>query len=257
MKEKFKSIFAAATLVLLSGSIANAHYGMIIPSDQMVMQGEDSKISLDLRFWHPMERIPMPLDKPAKFDVINNGKKTDLLGSLQPQTSDGMQTWSADYKIKRPGLYVFTMEPQPYWEPAEDKFIIHFTKAVVTSYGNDEGWGDEVGIKTEIVPLAKPYGQYAGNVFQGIVKMNGAPVPYSEVEVEYYNEDGSISAPNDYMITQTVKADSNGVFTYAAPIAGWWGFAALNDADFKIKHDGVDKDVELGAVLWVKFHDMK
>ena len=31
------------------------------------------------------------------------------------------------------------------------------------------------------------------------------------------------------MVTQTIKADPNGIFTYAAPKAGWWGFAALND----------------------------
>lgn len=257
MKKKFKSIFAAATLVLFSGSVANAHYGMIIPSDQMVMQGEDSTISLDVRFWHPMEGIAMPLEKPAKFNVIANGQKSDILGSLKSQTSKDMQTWGMDYKIKRPGLYVFTMEPQPYWEPSEDKFIVHHTKVVVTSYGNDEGWDEEVGLKTEITPLAKPFGQYTGNVFQGIVKMDGAPVPYSEVEIEYYNEDGSKTAPTDYMVTQTIKADGNGVFTYAVPSAGWWGFAALNDADFKIKYEGKDKDVELGAVLWVKFQDMK
>ncbi len=257
MNTKFKSILAATTLVLFSGSVANAHYGMIIPSDQMVMQGEESTIKLDVRFWHPMEGTPMPLDKPVKFDVIANGQKTDILGSLQSTTSKGMQTWGLDYKIKRPGLYVFTMEPQPYWEPAEDKFIIHYTKVVVTSYGNDEGWDEEVGLKTEIAPLSKPFGQYSANVFQGVVKMDGVPVPNAEIEVEYYNEDGSKTAPTDYMVTQTIKADSNGVFTYAAPVAGWWGFAALNDADFKIKHEGQEKDVELGAVLWVKFHDMK
>jgi cobalt/nickel transport protein len=77
------------------------------------------------------------------------------------------------------------------------------------------------------------------------------------VEVEYYNEDGSLSAPSDYMVTQAIKADQNGVFTYAAPRAGWWGFAALNTADETMKHDGVEKDIELGAVIWVKFHDMK
>ncbi|MBW2601720.1 MAG: DUF4198 domain-containing protein, partial [Deltaproteobacteria bacterium] len=65
------------------------------------------------------------------------------------------------------------------------------------------------------------------------------------------------TAPTDYMVTHTVKAAGNGVFTYAAPRAGWWGFAALNTSDIKKKHDGVDKDIELGAVLWVKFHDMK
>jgi len=55
------------------------------------------------------------------------------------------------------------------------------------------------------------------------------------------------------MITQTIKADGNGVFTYAAPTAGWWGFAALIPADFKLDYQGQKKDVELGAVLWVKF----
>jgi cobalt/nickel transport protein len=110
-------------------------------------------------------------------------------------------------------------------------------------------------LKTEIIPLCKPFGLYAGNVFQGIVKFNGKAVPFAEVEIEYYNIDGKITAPTDYMITQTIKADQNGVFTYAVPIAGWWGFGALNPADFKLQHNGKNKDVELGAVIWVKFHD--
>ena len=85
--------------------------------------------------------------------------------------------------------------------------------------------------------------------------MNGKAVPYAEVEIEYYNQNGKAKAPTDYMVTQTVKADQNGVFTCAVPKAGWWGFAALNKADFKIKHDGQKKDVELGAVIWVKFEE--
>jgi cobalt/nickel transport protein len=56
------------------------------------------------------------------------------------------------------------------------------------------------------------------------------------------------------MVTQTIKADGNGVFTYAVPSSGWWGFAALNPSDQKIKHQEKEKEVELGAVLWVKFH---
>nr|MDJ0885402.1 DUF4198 domain-containing protein [Desulfobacterales bacterium] len=134
-------------------------------------------------------------------------------------------------------------------------FIIHYTKTVVTAFGDDDGWDREVGLKTEIVPLSKPYGLYAGNLFQGIVKFDGRPVPYAAVEVEYYNRDLAARAPTDYMVTQTVKADQNGVFAYAAPRAGWWGFAALNTADYTLKADGVDKEVELGAVIWVKFED--
>jgi len=230
---------------------------MVIPSDQMVMQGEETNIKVDLMFWHPFEGIGMELVKPAKFAVVINGKETDLIGSLRPTKTKGNQTWTTSYKIKRPGVYMFCMEPQPYWEPAEDCYIIHYTKAVVTAFGDDEGWDEEIGLKTEIVPLSKPYGLYAGNVFQGIVKLDGKPVPYAEVEVEHYNKDGKYSASTDYMVTQTIKADNNGVFTYAAPKAGWWGFAALNTSDSKIKQNGEDKDVELGAVLWVKFHDMK
>ena len=125
----------------------------------------------------------------------------------------------------------------------------------MAAFGDDEGWDGEIGLKTEIVPLSKPFGLYAGNVFQGIVKLDGQAVPYAEVEVEYYNREGKSKAPTDYMITQTIKADKNGVFTYAAPIAGWWGFAGLSSADFKLKKDGKDRDVELGAVIWVEFHE--
>jgi cobalt/nickel transport protein len=237
--------------------MASAHYGMVIPSDSMVMQGENKVVKVTLSFSHPFEGHGMELVKPGAFGVMANGKKADLLGKLNKTKVMDHTAWTIDYKIDRPGVYMFYMEPKPYWEPAEDCFIIHYTKTVVTAFGDDEGWDEEVGLKTEIVPLAKPFGLYTGNVFQGIIKLDGKPVPHGEVEVEYYNEDGKSEAPTDYMVTQTIKADSNGVFTYAVPKAGWWGFAALNGADYKLKLKGEDKNVELGAVLWIKFHDWK
>jgi len=237
--------------------MASAHFGMVIPSDSMVMQGDNKTITLKLSFSHPMEGIGMDMVKPEAFGVVAKGKKQDLLPGLKAIKVMGHSAWQADYLVKRPGLYVFYMEPKPYWEPAEDCFIVHYTKTVVTAFGNDGGWDEEIGLKTEIVPLSKPYGLYAGNVFQGIVKLDGKPVPYAEVEVEYYNEDGKAEAPTDYMICQTIKADQNGVFTYATPRSGWWGFAALNTADEKLEHDGIKKDVEIGAVIWIKFHEWK
>jgi cobalt/nickel transport protein len=78
-------------------------------------------------------------------------------------------------------------------------------------------------------------------------------VPNAEVEVEYYNKDGKYEAPNEYMVTQVVRANADGIFTYGIPFAGWWGFAALNSSDDKMKHEGQDKDVELGAVIWMEF----
>jgi len=245
------------TMTILTSNSASAHFGMIIPSDSMVMAEDPKTVTLNLSFSHPFEAVGMELSKPEHFFVFSGAKKQDLTENLKPIKVMDHNAWQAVYPIKRPGAYTFVMAPQPYWEPAEDCFIIHYTKTVVAAFGDDEGWDKEIGLKIEIIPLSKPFGLYAGNVFQGIVKLNGKPVPYAEVEVEYYNEKKAVSAPTDYMVTQTVKADGNGVFTYAAPKAGWWGFAALNTSDQKIKKDGGKKDIELGAVIWVKFHEMR
>ena len=252
MKKLF--IFIIMSIIAsFSAGVALAHFGMLIPSDSMVMQEDNRTINLKLSFSHPFEGEGMELVEPVVFGVMASGKKADLLKTLKKTKVMEHTAWETSYTIKRPGVYMFYMEPKPYWEPAEDCYIVHYTKTVVTAFGDDEGWDQEIGLKTEIVPLSKPYGLYTGNVFQGIVKMDGKPVPFGEVEVEYYNKDRKAQAPTDYMVTQTIKADANGVFTYSAPKAGWWGFAALNTSDKKIK----GKDVEIGAVLWVKFHDWK
>jgi len=247
------TVLPALGLLFLAVAPARAHFGMIIPSDEMVMKGDSREVALQLMFWHPFEGVGMDLVKPAEFGVVAKGQKEDLLATLNPQKLKGRDTWKTRYIIKRPGIYVFYLIPQPYWEPAEDCFIVHYTKTVIAAYGEDEGWDEAIGLKTEIVPLSKPFGLYAGNVFQGVVLLNGKPVPGAEVEVEYFNVGGQYSAPSDYMVTQTIKADPNGVFTYAVPTAGWWGFAALSTDDRQIK----GKDVEIGAVLWVNFHEMK
>jgi cobalt/nickel transport protein len=149
------------------------------------------------------------------------------------------------------------MEPTPYWEPAEDKFIIHYTKAYIDAFGDDDGWSEATeGLKTEIVPLTRPGAQYAGNVFRGKVLLDSKPVINGEVEIEWYpGPDKKGDAPYESMVTQVVLTDENGNFSYSPPVAGWWGFAALNDADYKLQNEGEDKDVELGAVLWVYFHE--
>jgi cobalt/nickel transport protein len=245
------------TAIFILAGQAFAHFGMVIPSDSMVMQGENKNVTVTLSFSHPFEGHGMELVKPVDFGVMANGKKQNLLGNLKKTTIMGHTAWELDYAVKRPGVYIFFMEPKPYWEPAEDCFIVHYTKTVVTAFGDDEGWDEELGLKTEIVPLSKPFGLYTGNVFQGIVKLEGKSVPYAEVEVEYYNKDGKAQAPTDYMVTQTIKADKNGVFTYAVPKSGWWGFAALNTADEKLKYKGEEKDIEIGAVIWVEFQDWR
>ena len=56
--------------------------------------------------------------------------------------------WSADYQIRRPGDYTFFLTPSPYWEPVEDKFIVHYTKVCVNALGLEQGWDQPLGLET-------------------------------------------------------------------------------------------------------------
>ena len=243
-------------LVVLFGlvDVSQAHFGVILPDKSMVMQGDNANLELTLAFCHPFEQTGMTMAKPKAFGVLAGKEKIDLMKALQETKVLDKEAWKAAYALKKPGVYAFYFDPQPYWEPAEDKYIIHQTKTYVAAFGDEEGWDKEVGLKAEIVPLTRPFGLYAGNVFQGLVKFKGKPVAGADVEVEMWNPGKKVTAPNDYFITQVVKTDKNGVFTFAPPQAGWWGFSALNDDEKAIKHtDGTKKDAEYGAVLWVQF----
>ncbi len=265
MKVKMLSVLSLGG-VLLSAGIASAHFGTLIPSDDIISQGDSRKISIDVKFLHPVEGNYMEMVKPKKFGVLNNGKKHDLKDKLVRKTGHGAGQdgdfgyWQDKYKINRPGDYTFYMEPEPYWEPAENKYIIHYTKVCVSAFGRDDEWDSPVGLHTEIIPLTRPFGLWAGNIFRGQVLVDGKPAAGTEVEVEFLNEavpaNERIEPPSDPYVTQVVKADKDGIFSYAMPKSGWWGFAALNDASWKIPHDGVDKDVEIGAVFWVKTRDL-
>jgi len=244
-----------AFLLFLPMTTAQAHFGLILPDKSMVVQGDNTDLNLTLAFLHPFEQKGMTMAKPRAFGVKVGKEKTDLLKSLQETKVLDQTAWQTTYTLKKPGVYAFYFDPEPYWEPAEEKFIVHQTKTYVAALGDEENWDQEVGLKAEIIPLTRPFGLYAGNVFQGLVKFKGKPVANCDVEVEFWNPGGKVSAPNDYFVAQVVKTDKNGVFTFAPPAAGWWGFAALNEEKEAIMHEGKKRTAEYGAVLWVQFTD--
>jgi len=257
-----KRIFCSMPILLIP-LISFAHFGMIIPSRDIIMNGTSNTVKLKVMFVHPFEGNTMVMEKPLRFGVFFKGEKHSLLSHLSSikvkgyGEKKGHRGWEITYKFKHPGDYIFYCKPKPYWEPAEDKFIVHYTKVIVNAFGLEEGWDSEIGLKTEIIPLTRPYGLYTNNTFQGLVKVDGKPAPFTEVEVEYYNKDGKLSPPAPPFITQVIKCDFQGIFTYTMPKAGWWGFAALNEGKKKMSYKGKPKDVEIGAVLWVKTYDMR
>jgi cobalt/nickel transport protein len=120
-------------------------------------------------------------------------------------------------------------------------------------------------LPTEIVPLDKPYANWTGGVFRGVVLSDGKPVPNAELEVEYVNypldidvhrfaEKPQVALPQDSFGTMGIRANDRGEFTIGLARAGWWGVCALNVGPKK-EHQG--KPLSQDAVIWVQVKDMK
>ncbi len=267
--KKLVTVMALSLMaVFVVGGAASAHFQMVYTPDSFYDKGQE--IPLALVFSHPFEAgHTMDMGQPQEFYVVHKGKKKDLMKTLKPiewasLTNKG-KAFSSKYKMRGMGDWVFVLVPEPYYEKNEDCYIQQVTKMMVNAAGVPTDWDKELGLPAEIVPLDKPYALWTGNVFRGVVKGNGKPVPYAEVEVEYLNhppvpgknmfqKKALATAPQDAFVTSTIKADANGVFTYAIPKAGWWGFAALGVGP-QDKYKG--KENSQDAVIWVKAVDMK
>jgi cobalt/nickel transport protein len=243
-------------LIWLPG-LATAHFQTLIPSLDIIAEKSEHQIILDLSFTHPMQQGPvMAMGNPIRFGVIGPNGQEDLREHLISIQRQGKQAYQSNYRFTRPGDYCFYIEPAPYWEPSEGVMIKHYTKVVVGAFAGTKGWDQLAGFPVEIDPLVRPYGLWTGNLFQGVVKQSGKPVPFAEIEVEWLN-DGTIIPPSDPYITQIIKADANGTFSYALPRAGWWGFAALIKGDETlINPQGEVVPLEQGALIWIYARDM-
>ena len=74
-KSLFVFVLAGSLLFATQGF---AHFGMIIPSDSMVMADDSRTVELNLSFSHPFEIIGMDLEKPKSFMVLENGQEKNL-----------------------------------------------------------------------------------------------------------------------------------------------------------------------------------
>ncbi len=143
-----------------------------------------------------------------------------------------------------------------------DGLTLKVLQALKSLPGN---WSAPAGLKTEWVPLVKPYAMWTGMTFKAQLLSNGKPVANHDVEVEYMNHEPDMKknafkkeakseAPQDAFVTMGIKTDAHGYIEFAVPKAGWWGFCALSsgpDTEFKAKELSQD------AVIWLKAVDMK
>jgi cobalt/nickel transport protein len=122
-----KSVLIVLTLALglALAAPALAHFGMIIPDRNIVAKEDPKTVNLHYLFWHPMENQGMDMAKPLEVGCLVAGEKADMLASLKEKKVAKRTTWTASLPIRKPADYIFFLTPAPYWEPAEDKFIIH------------------------------------------------------------------------------------------------------------------------------------
>ena len=233
-----------STFLLLTFS--KAHFLTFIPKSDIVTDKKSSNLKLESMFIHPFEQTGMTMEKP--YGIFLENENNSL--SLEQTEKFGHKAWNSSYDIKKPGVYKFYVKPQAYYEPSEEKFISHVPKIIISAFGREDSWDEPLGLKYEIIPLVKPFGLYAGNIFQGKVLHNSKPASNVEVEVELFNTFG-LKAASDAHITQVVKTDENGNFSFVMNHKGWWGFAALIEEGEK-EYKGKKYPIENGALLWIK-----
>ncbi|PIE43429.1 MAG: nickel transporter [Gammaproteobacteria bacterium] len=252
----------------MAATSANAHFQMVYTPDLLLEKG--GMIELKMPFTHPAANgHVMNADKPLAFYHFKKGKKQDLTASLVESKWTSAENTGKSYKsttkLKGLGDNVFVLEMAPYLEESEDAYIQQFTKTIVNVGSLPTDWDSDFNLPAEIVPLTKPYAIYEGGSFTGVVRSQGKPVPFAEIEVEYINYDPdmakdafskqpNIHVPADAFVTMTIYADANGTFTFAIPKAGQWGFAALGVGP-ETSYKG--KELSQDAVIWVQAHKIK
>lgn len=266
--------------VLLSNpwlvSQANAHFQLLFTEEMALQRGQATDMLM--LFTHPVHGGPhMDMGKPRNFYVVSQrgdeaeSVRTDLMEYLTPIAWQSAQGETAAWRAQMPrsvtrsiGDYIFVLEPEPYYEAEEDKYIQQFTRTMLNIAGVPGNWAEPMGLPAEIQPLNKPYANWVGGVFRGVVLANGEAVPHAEIEIEYlnhhidraklsFNDVHRVELPQDSYGTMTIYADSAGEFTIGLPKAGWWGICALQ-VGATTEFDG--KPLSQDAVLWIQAKDM-
>ncbi|WP_456397724.1 DUF4198 domain-containing protein, partial [Desulfurobacterium sp.] len=166
-----KKILGLATVVFISmTAAASAHFLLLKPNTDIIGEGQSRTIKIEAKFTHPMEGGPNMPFKIIDSGAVINGKKYKLhwkkiMISAMKGSSKKVPMYKTTFKIRRPGVYQFYVNPTPYYEPAEEKFIKQITKVYVESFGLEDGWDKPIGLKAEIVPLTRPFGIWEGNTF--------------------------------------------------------------------------------------------
>jgi len=272
-----RAIPLALAAIAAGAAPAAAHFQMMHAGPANRAPGQPAEMLIV--FTHPFTGGPsMDMGTPEEFYMVHargeaEPEQVDLAQYLTPidWTDAHLDNVVTAYRASIPaadmrslGDYTFVLRPAPYLEEEEDVYIQQITKTVFNVGGVPGNWDQPLGLPTEIVPLGKPYANWTGGVFRGVVLSDGEPVPHAEIEVEYVNRaldaqshgwtgEAAIEAPFPPFENLSIRADASGTFTIGLPKAGWWGIGALGVGP-DTEHE--DKELSQDAVIWVEVTDM-
>ena len=269
--KRLSTILMTVALSVAAASPALAHFMVVYTPEIALSEGAD----LDTRiiFTHPAEAgHTMDMGGIREFYALyqrgdNEPQRIDLMDTLTEITWNNPESSGKAFSaliprktVRSMGDYTLVVVPGYYLEEDEDVYMQQITKLTFNVGGIPGNWAEPAGLPCEIVPLAKPYALWTGNVFKAQVLSEGKPVPNAEVEVEYMShmpdlsanampEASSVDYPHDAFVTQTIFSDDQGYITFGIPKAGWWGFTALGIGPVT-EHEG--KELSQDAVIWIK-----
>lgn len=273
---KITTLICRAVLITLLSTIslsASAHFIVMYTPETALNRASD--IPINIVFTHAFAGGPtMAMEKPQRFYYSRRqsgrSEEVDLMEYLEPvdwESGDGTVTaWKANIPrsvMRSLGDYQIILEPTPYYEEGEELYIQQFSKLMINVGGVPGNWAETVGLPAEIEALNKPYANWTGSVFRGIVLSDGLPVAFTEVEVEYLNhpldvennrfeDEGIIDAPHPSLASMVILTNEFGEFSFAMPKAGWWGFAALVVGPERVYNN---QNLSQDAILWVQVVD--
>lgn len=268
-------LILSGLLTLLLCVPALAHFQMIYTPQSALERG--GELTLKLVFTHPFEaNHTMDMAPVQEFYMIHQRgeegepQQVDLKEFLKEITWSSLKDTGKAFEATIParlmrsmGDYIFVLVPGPYYEKADEGYIQQISKMIVNVGGIPGHWHEPLGLSAEIVPLDKPYANWTGGIFRGIVMSNGKPVPHASLDVEYLNAavnpvknafEGAplIEAPHPAFETMGIQANAQGEFAIGLPKAGWWGISVPDVVE--LEHDG--KELVQEAVLWIQVTDI-
>jgi nickel transport protein len=243
-------------VILLAPGPASGHYNMLFPSAAAVKKGE--VVEFTYQWGHPFEHELFDAPKPEKVNVLFPDLMThkDLTSSLQSFKQAGadgkdVACWKFNFTPSQRGDHSFFLATPPIWLDADKEFVQDIVR-VNLHVQTQNGWEADPGDGFRIIPLTRPYGLLSGMTFQGRVRRGGDGMEEVSplVEIERYNPAPPKDLPAEELITFTTRYDPNGVFTFAFPEAGWWGFTAQRSGGAQ-QRKGKDYPLRQRLTLWI------